>query len=80
MKEERVFRFNVLVFLAAFAVGMMYVYINVPPVKYVLTYPTPYNAGNVVYKDAAGTCFVFDAKKVECPQDKKKIKQQPIVE
>ena len=77
MKE---FRFSFIAFFIAFAIGMAFVYINVPPIKQVITYPTPYNAGSIVYKDSADTCYVFDASKVECPSDSRKIKKQPIIE
>lgn len=79
MKQKQ-FRFSIVAFIAAFVVGMLYVYVTAPPVKYVVTYPTPYNVGDVVYKDAANTCFVFDADRTECPSDKSKIKKQPIIE
>lgn len=77
MKE---FRFSFLAFFVAFAIGMVYVYMNVPPIKEVVKYPTPYNAGTIVYKDSADTCYVFDAAKLECPTDVRKIKKQPIIE
>lgn len=80
MKEKREFHFSVLAFLIAFGIGMAYVFIKAPPIKYITTYPTPYNAGSVVYKDSADTCFVFDANKLECPKDNAKIKKQPIIE
>ena len=72
------FCINWAAFIFAFAIGLMYVYISSPPQKVVLKYPTPYNAGKVIYHDAADNCFVFDAKKVECPKDKSIIKPQPI--
>lgn len=80
MEEQRYFQFNILAFIVAFVIGMIYVYINVPPIKVIVTYPTPYNAGTVVYKDSADTCFVFDAEQVDCPEDTTKIKKQPIIE
>lgn len=79
MKQKQ-FRFSLLAFSVAFVIGMMYVYITAPPLKYVVTYPTPYNSGSIVYKDAAKTCFVFDATQTECPSDRSKIKKQPIIE
>lgn len=63
-------------FLIAFAIGIMYVYLSSEKPTVVIKYPTPYNAGVVIYKDSADTCFVFDAKKVECPA--KGAKAQPI--
>ena len=80
MKPEKTFQFNIVAFFIAFAIGMMYVYLSAPPLKVVITYPTPYNAGNVMYKDPADTCYVFDATRLECPKDATKIKEQPIIE
>lgn len=80
MIKHRTFQFNIVAFIVAFAIGMMYVYLSVPPLKYVVTYPTPYNAGDIIYKDSANTCYVFDAQSVKCPTDASKIKQQPIIE
>jgi len=77
---DRSFKFNLLAFIVAFSLGMIYVYLKTPQPKLVVKFPTPYNAGSVVYKDGADTCFVFKADQVACPKDSNKIKQQPIVE
>ena len=37
-----------------------------PPSKVEIKYPTPENAGNVVYKDDQGVCYKYVAKKVDC--------------
>ena len=67
-------------FIGAFAIGLLYVYMSSPPNKHVLKYPTPYNAGKIVYHDSADTCFVFDAVKLDtCPSDKSLIKDQPLI-
>jgi hypothetical protein len=46
-----------------------------PPSKNVIIYPTPYNAGKIVYKDDAGVCYKYDIKEVKCPVDKSKISE-----
>lgn len=66
-------------FILSFGVGLLYVYLTQPPLKVVVRYPTPFNAGKVTYRDSADTCFQFKAKKVECPADRTKVKKQPIV-
>jgi len=66
-------------FIIAFAVGLLYVYVSAPPKKVVLKYPNPYNAGKIVYHDNADNCFVFDAKKTQCPKDRGMLKKQPIL-
>lgn len=73
---EKKFRFNIYAFLIAFAVGLVYVYINVPRPKNVVKYPTPYNADKIVYKGLAGDCYKFKAEETKCT---KKTYQQPIV-
>lgn len=78
--KKREFNFSIVAFVAAFAIGMIFVCLSAPPLKYVVVHPTPYNAGTVVYKDRAETCYVFDAAKVDCPKDKTKIKSQPLIE
>lgn len=77
---EKKFQFNFIAFIVAFGIGILYVYMVIPKPKVIIKYPTPYNAGNVVYRDSADTCFVFDANKTECPLDKSKIKKQPIAD
>jgi hypothetical protein len=78
--EEHKFHFHFVAFFIAFGIGIMYTYLKTPAVKEIVKFPTPFNAGKVVYKDSADTCFVFQAQKTECPKDKTKIKPQPIVE
>lgn len=65
-------------FLLAFSVMMLYIYMITPKPKVVVTFPTPFNAGKIVYTDAAGTCYVYDAIEVK-PCDGK-AKKQPIAE
>lgn len=74
---DRRFHFNLVAFILAFCVGMVYVYLKTPPLKVVVKYPTPFNAGKTVYKDSADTCFVFNASRVQCTKNAKK---QPVVD
>lgn len=73
-------KINFLYFIAAFAVGLLLCYILTPPPEIVVKFPSPYNAGKVIYRDKADSCYKFDAKMVECPLDKSLIKPQPIME
>jgi hypothetical protein len=66
---DDVFRFNFVAFLLAFALGLFYVYIQTPPAKVIIQHPTPYNAGKIVYRDAANACFAFNAHRVQCTKD-----------
>jgi hypothetical protein len=68
-------------FLIAFSVMMLYVYMSLPKAKIVVTHPTPFNAGKIIYHDATGTCYVFDAIEViPCDAKLKNVKKQPIAE
>lgn len=70
------FRMHWPAFIIAFGIGLLYVYMSQPAQKVVVKYPTPFNAGKVVYSDDAETCFKFDATRVKCPKDAVK---QPVV-
>lgn len=45
-----------------------------------MKFPSPYNAGNITYKDKGSNCYKYEATKTECPKDKGLIKEQPIHE
>ena len=67
-------------FFAALAVGLLYTYLAAPKPEVVVKFPSPYNAGQVVYKDKADTCYRYSASREACPRDKSLIKEQPIAE
>jgi hypothetical protein len=73
-------RIRPLWFFGAFALGLLVCYLLAPTPEVVVKFPSPYNAGHVVYKDKADNCFKFDASKVACPRDRALIKPQPIQE
>jgi len=65
-------------FILAFAIGILYCYLTKPKPTIVVKFPSPTNAGKLVYKHDDESCFKFEASKVECPMDKNLIKPQPI--
>lgn len=67
-----------LYFFISFCIGMFAVYISTPKPKIIIKYPTPDNAGKVIYKDNSGICYKYSAKEVNCPSDTKKIKTYDI--
>ena len=69
---------NPLAFFIAFAIGIFLTYIYSPPKKIIIKWPTPENAGKVIYKDEADTCYKYKAKEVACPDDKDQIKNTDI--
>lgn len=69
-----------LYFFISFAIGILLCYLMKPLQKVVVKFPSPNNAGNVIYKDKSDSCYKFDVSNVECPIDKSLIKDQPIQE
>lgn len=67
-------------FFIAFAFGLFYCYITKPQPQVVMKFPTPVNAGKIVYKHTDGSCYKYKADKTECPLDRSKIKDQPLSE
>lgn len=66
-------------FIVSFCVGLFACYLMNPKPEIIYKFPSPYNAGQVTYKDEANdTCYKYKADKVECPLDKGLIKPQPI--
>ena len=72
------FALNIPAFIVGLLVGLLYIYCNNPDIKTIVTYPSPFNAGKITYEDDASNCFQYVATKQKCPDDKTKIKQQPI--
>lgn len=72
-------KLNPLAFFLSFAIGMFFIYIVTPKPEVVIKFPSPWNAGKVLYKSEDDkTCFVYKAEKTECPIDKSLIQPQPI--
>lgn len=65
-------------FFAALTVGLLYVYVVTPRPEVVVKFPSPYNAGSVVYTDKNDQCFKYRADAVDCPANKALIRHQPI--
>jgi hypothetical protein len=64
-----------LIFLIALCIGLFYTYITMPKPEIVYKYPTPFNAGKLVYVDKNNTCYKYRIDRVECPLDASKIKK-----
>lgn len=76
MSKDKVFHFNIFSFIIAFAIGIMYVFVNSPKPKYIIKYPTPYNIERNVYKGLDDQCYKFKIKEVNCSA---KYIEQPII-
>lgn len=65
-------------FFIALFIGLFFCYISTPLPTIVYKYPTPLNAGKVIYKDKVDTCYVYKANEIQCPADKTQIKSHNI--
>jgi hypothetical protein len=62
-------------FLIALFFGLFMAYISTPVPDIVIKYPTPDNAGKVIYRDSADVCYKYQANVIKCPKDESKIKK-----
>lgn len=67
-------------FILSFSFGLFICYVSQARPKVVIKFPSPVNAGNVIYKDKNGQCYKYKSEKVNCTTDTKSIKPQPILE
>ena len=58
---------NFPIFIVAFIIGLIFVYLADVDSETVKVYPTPENAGVTQYKDKAGNCFIYRGTRVTCP-------------
>ena len=70
--------FDPFYFAIGLFIGLLYTYVTKPTPEVVYKYPTPDNAGQIVYKDQAGVCYKYRAQKVDCPADMSHSIKQPI--
>lgn len=59
---------NIPIFIASLIVGLVYVFISNPSQEKVSVYPTPSNAGRIIYADKAGLCYAYEPEPVKCPE------------
>jgi hypothetical protein len=67
-----------LAFFIALFIGLFFTYIYSPQKKIIIKWPTPENAGKLVYKDYSELCYKYNAKEIACPDDKSLIKNNSI--
>jgi hypothetical protein len=65
-------------FFISFALGILIAYLTIPTPELIIKYPTPENAGKIIYKDNADVCYKYKAIEVDCPADKSKIKSHEL--
>ena len=69
---------NPLSFFIAFAIGIFFNYIFSPPKKIIIQWPTPENAGKIIYQGSNDSCYKYKANEIKCPNDETKIKINDI--
>lgn len=70
---------NPVVFVAAFAVGMVIVYFTNPEPIVIYRFPNPENAGKLTYQDKDKNCYKYTASEVKCPSDPNLILEHPLI-
>ena len=66
-RNEMLFgKLDPLAFALALGVGLMVVYVIAPRPRRVIKFPSPMNAGAVVYRDKDKGCYVYEPEKVQC--------------
>ena len=67
-----------LAFFIALGIGIFITYVFATPKKVIIKWPTPENAGTVVYRDNDENCYKYKANEVPCPDDKTQIKDVSV--
>lgn len=76
MSETKTFKLNILSFIVAFIIGLIYVYLDSPKERIIIKYPTPYNTNKNVYKGLNDDCYKYKVKEVKCSTE---AIPQPII-
>ncbi len=66
----------IVLFVASFLLGSVFIYLSPMEYKTVVVYPSPENLDKVQYKDSSNHCFQFSARLVDCGKNPKKIPVQ----
>jgi hypothetical protein len=59
-------------------VGIIGIYFVKPEQSIIYKYPTPENAGKLIYKDKNGLCYKYTSKEVNCDANESRLKDYPI--
>ncbi len=59
-------------------IGIIAIVFVKPTQNIVHKYPTPENAGKLVYKDKNGICYKYSAKEVDCDKNESRLKDFPL--
>ena len=70
---------NPYVFIIAFGISIILVYISHPEPIVVYKHPNPENSGKYVYQDDKENCYKYEASEVKCPSDPNLILDHPLI-
>lgn len=59
-------RLNMTALVVSFTVGVLFTYLLTPPPKVIVKFPSPFNAGKIMYRDNADACYKFKSDAVDC--------------
>jgi hypothetical protein len=70
---------NPTVFIIAFFIGVVCVYILQPEPVIVYKFPNPDNSGKFTYQDENKNCYKYESTEVKCPSDPDLILEHPLI-
>lgn len=56
-------------FLYGFLFGILLLCLTKKETKVFIQYPTPYNAGKIIYRDSLNNCYSFKSIRTKCSND-----------
>lgn len=73
-------RLHLTALVVSFALGLLFTYVVTPPPRVIVKFPSPYNAGKVLYRDRSDTCYMFKSETVDCESDSRgSVLPQPLL-
>jgi len=68
------FKIDFFYFTIALIIGLILSYYLSPEPELIIKYPTPENAGKIIYRDDNNVCYKYRAVEIPCPKDMKNVK------
>jgi hypothetical protein len=65
-------------FVAGLIIGFIAIILIKPEKNVVYKYPTPDNAGKIIYKDKNNICYKYNAKQLDCDKNESRLKDYPL--
>ena len=69
---------RVMPLIAGILIGIVAILFIKPEKTVVYKYPTPENAGKIIYKDKNGVCYKYSAAQVDCDKNESRLKDFPL--